>query len=118
MRVLLLAFCAATAARGAEPVFDAPEPAPQVYSPLIWRSGGKDVHGIWSTDAAVRKLQLKLEDQQAQVDYLTDKATKQCIQVTDADTRAAVGSAPSLWIVGSAALVVGFLGGLVAAHHF
>lgn len=111
MRAALLAFYVITAARGAEPVFESQDAPPAAYSPLVWRNNGIDVHGIWVTDEAIQRLQVRLA-------YLENKAAADCINTTDADTKAVVGSKSSLWIVGATALVVGIVGGVVATKHF
>lgn len=111
MKAILLALCVATAARGAEPVFDAPEPPPAVYGPLVWLHAGVATHGWWSTDKAIQDVRLKLEQRQAQVDYLTDRATKECTDATNAETKKVLGAAPTLWVGVGLALVVGVAGG-------
>jgi hypothetical protein len=111
MRAILFAFLVATTARGADPVYEAPTPAPDVEGGLVWRSNGVDVHGIWATDAAVRRLQLKLEERQATIDFLTDKATKECVAATNAETRKILGATPTLWVGVGIALAVGVAGG-------
>lgn len=118
MRAILLALCVATAARGAEPVFDAPEPPPAVYGPLVWLHAGTATHGWWSTDKAIQDLQLTLDQRQAQIDFLTNKATKDCIEKTNAETRKILGASSTTWIIAGAALLVGIAGGVYAAHHF
>lgn len=118
VKSFLVALLVATAARGQDPVYEAPAPAPAVEGGLIWRSNGVDVHGIWATDAAVRKLNLALDERQATIDYLTDKATKQCIEKTNAETKKILGASSTTWIIAGAALLVGIAGGVYAAHHF
>lgn len=108
--LLVSAKASATVVITDDPVFESQYAAPPVYSPLVWRGAGKDVHGIWSTDEAIQRLQLRLE-------YLENKATSDCIKTTDADTKAVVSSRSSLWIVGAAALVVGIVGGVVIEKH-
>lgn len=118
MRAFLVAFCLATAAQGAEPVYDAPEPPPAVYGPLVWLHAGTPTHGFWSTDRAIQDVQVKLGRQQAQIDYLTDRATKECVEATNAETRKVLGASRTTWIVGASAFLVGVLGGIYLAHRF
>jgi hypothetical protein len=77
----------------------------------VWRAGGVDTHGFWFTDSQTQKLKLELDKRQAQIDYLTDKAAKECTDATNAETRKVLGAAPTLWIVGAGALVLGLAGG-------
>lgn len=99
MKAVALALLVATSARAAEPVFDSPEPAPPVYGPLVWR----DQHGYWFRDEQVNRLNLRLQ-------YLTDKAAKECTDATTAATSASAGARPWLYAAGIA-LVVGIAGG-------
>jgi hypothetical protein len=117
VRALLLALCLATAARGAEPVYDAPEPPPAVYGPLVWLHAGTPVHGWWASDKAMQDVQVKEGKLQAQIDFLTDRCTKECITATNAETRKVLGASRTTWIVGASALLVGVLGGLYLGHR-
>lgn len=114
MKALALALCvalAATGARAGDPVYASPDPAPEVYGPLVWRAGGVDTHGFFYRDEQVQKIQVRLDKQQAMIDYLTDKAAKECTEATNAETRKILGAAPTLWIGIGLALVVGVAGG-------
>jgi hypothetical protein len=114
VKALALALCvalAATGARASDPVYEAPDKAPDVYGPLVWRAGGVDTHGFFYRDEQVQKLKLELDKRQAQIDFLTDRATKACVEATNAETRQVLGAAPTLWIVGAGALVLGIVGG-------
>jgi hypothetical protein len=91
-------------ARAADPVYDAQDKPPDVYGPLLWRGGGVDAHGYFFRDEQVNKLNLRLQ-------YLEDKATKDCITTTNAANKSFLASHSSLWIIGGTALVVGILGG-------
>jgi hypothetical protein len=60
VKALALALCvslAASGARAGDPVYDAPDPAPDVYGPLVWR----DVHGFWFRDEQVKRIDLRSE---------------------------------------------------------
>lgn len=83
-----------------DPVYASPDPAPDVYGPLVWGS----IHGYWFTDAQTQKIDLRIK-------YLEDKATKQCVTETNAETRKVLGAAPTLWVGVGLALVVGVAGG-------
>lgn len=103
MKTVALALCvalAATGARASDPVYDAPDKAPDVFGPLVWR----DVHGFWFTDAQVQKIDLRIK-------YLEDKAAKECTAATNAETKRVLGAAPTLWVGVGLALVVGVAGG-------
>jgi hypothetical protein len=117
VKAVLLALCLATAAPGAEPVYDSPEPPPAVYGPLVWLHAGTPTHGWWSTDKAISDVQVRLDKQQAMIDYLTDKAAKECVTETNAETRKILGASRTTWIVGASALLVGVLGGLYLGHR-
>ncbi|HEY2848344.1 MAG TPA: hypothetical protein VGI97_00575 [Gemmatimonadaceae bacterium] len=107
MKPLCLALCvalAATGARASDPVYVSPDPAPDVYGPLVWRAGGVDVHGFWFTDKQTQAVDLRIK-------YLEDKAAKECTDATNAETKKVLGAAPTLWIVGAGALVLGLVGG-------
>lgn len=107
MKALCLALCVALAATGAhasDPVYEAPDKAPAVYGPLVWRSGGIDKHGFWATDAEIQRLQLRIS-------YLEDKAAKECTAATNAETKRVLGASPTLWVGVGIALAVGVAGG-------
>jgi hypothetical protein len=110
VRAVAVALCvalAATGARASDPVYDAPEKAPEVYGPLVWR----DVHGFWFTDAQVNRIDLRIK-------YLEDKAAKECTEATNAETKRVLGLKSSVWIVAGAAFLVGIAGGVYAAKKF
>jgi hypothetical protein len=65
--------------------FDSPAPPPPKYTDLTWRYGGTAVPGYWYT---VQQIQAT----SARIDYLTDKASKECV---DAQVKAAQAS--SAW---------------------
>jgi len=111
MRAVLLALCVATAVRGAEPVFDATEPPPAVYGPLVWLHNGTAKHGFWSTDEAVQALQVRIDKLEAANTYLTDRAAAECTDATNAETKRVLGLHSTTWIIGGAALLVGIAGG-------
>jgi hypothetical protein len=120
VKPLALALCvalAATGARASDPVFASPDPAPDVYGPLVWRAGGVDTHGYFYRDEQVQRLKLELDKRQAQIDFLTDRATKACVEATNAETRKVLGASRTTWIVGASALLVGILGGLYLGHR-
>jgi hypothetical protein len=107
VKALALALCvalAATGARASEPVFDAPDKAPDVYGPLVWRFGGVDAHGWYFSDAQVQRIDLRIK-------YLEDRAAKECIAATNAETKRVLGASPSLWVGVGIALAVGVAGG-------
>jgi hypothetical protein len=120
VKPLALALCvalAATGARASDPVYNAPDKAPDVFGPLVWRAGGVDTHGFFYRDEQVQKIQVRLDKQQAMIDYLTDKAAKECTEATNAETRKVLGASRTTWIVGASALLVGVLGGLYLGHR-
>lgn len=117
LAVSLVVILAAAPAYGADPIYDSTTPPPETYSPLVWRAGGVDVHGFFYRDEQVQRLKLELDKRQAQIDFLTDRATKACVEATNAETRKVLGASRTTWIVGASALLVGILGGLYLGHR-
>ena len=116
MRAILLIFLVATAAVGADPVYEAPDPAPDVYAPLVWSHAGTLAHGWWSTDAAIVREATEKKNLQVQVDYLTDRAAKECTDATQKANRQWLGSTPA-WLLAGGAFVLGVVGGVFAAKR-
>src|SRR5260370_2279520 len=78
----------------APPIYNAPAQAPEIYSELDWRSpSGQTTAGYWYSVAQVQKLNLRLN-------YLENRCTTECIQATNAATKADLGSAKALWLAG------------------
>jgi hypothetical protein len=91
--VALLAILVTQEARGADPVvLDAPGPPP-VYAPVIWRNGSSTAEGYFFTKESILRTS-------ARIDYLEQKAAKECFDGTvAADKKAVEGGWSWLWIV-------------------
>lgn len=98
-----------------DPYFEAPKVAPEVYSPLVWKYQNQSKAGYWYTNDQVLKIDLRLRMQDQKIEYLTDKAAKECFDQTVEANKKLISGSAGLWIGVGLGILVGATGGFFIA---
>ena len=92
-------------------VFHATVPAPPIYTKLWWSHNTSTTVGYWYTKDQVVRIN-------AQMEYLTDHAARECFDSTTKDEEQFLKSIPGVVIVAGSALIIGFFAGYEVARRF
>ena len=96
---LLLACCGA---RGEPLVYRTEASPPPIYAPLLWVSPSGSAPGFWYTEAQVIRTA-------AQLDYLTDRAARECWSASVSSTESFITSRPGMIVGAGLAVLTGAL---------
>src|SRR3954462_9467413 len=99
------------------PVFSALGPAPDKYSKVIWIYDGKQVVGYWFTADQIIRVDAENKKLKTEVEYLSDKAGKECFDASVGESYKILGSKPALWVAIAGGLLAGFITGYIVAKR-